>query len=85
MFVVHLFCVACLYTIDSYILFCVCILLIHFCTTDCNKAKNVFCSCRKSVHYHLGWNKNLDEYSVAIAPYGGPIGKTQYAHKYGST
>ena len=29
---------------------------------------------RKSIHYQLLWEKNLDDCVVAIAPYGGPIG-----------
>ena len=30
---------------------------------------------RRTIHYHLEWQKNLDDHIVAIAPYGGPIGK----------
>lgn len=33
---------------------------------------------RKSVHYHLDWERKLVDYIVAIAPYGGPIGMYLY-------
>ncbi|CAI8030177.1 Vacuolar protein sorting-associated protein 16 homolog, partial [Geodia barretti] len=38
---------------------------------------------RKTVHYHLSWDKNLDQCSVAIAPYGGPIALLQKLSKSG--
>jgi hypothetical protein len=38
---------------------------------------------KKTVHYHLSWDKNLDQYSVAIAPYGGPIALLQKLSKSG--
>jgi hypothetical protein len=28
---------------------------------------------KKTIHYNLKWEKNLEEYIVAIAPYGGPV------------
>ena len=33
------------------------------------------CTFRKTIHYQFQWEKDLDEYVVAVAPYGGPIGK----------
>lgn len=32
-------------------------------------------NCRKYLNYNLSWDVNLAESHVAMAPYGGPVGK----------